>query len=153
MLLHAPTRRPDAPALGLQNGPLPWFVLPCLPIVSALDHQKADFDHTKRGEISLLTVRGVLDITNAVDVKSEVAAIEEAGIKKVLVDLGALRQIDSSGVGVLISLFKRVRYGGGQVCFVGITGQPKEVLKILRMDRALDMCATVDEALLKLGGA
>jgi len=127
-------------------------VIRCAPIVSALDHQKADFDHTKRGDISLLTVRGVLDITNAVDIKSEVIAIEESGVRKVLVDLGALRQIDSSGVGVLISLFKRVRYVGGQVCFVGVSGQPREVLKILRMDRALDICATLDEGLAKLGG-
>jgi len=44
--------------------------------LAALEHQKADFDHTKRGDISLLTVRGVLDITNAVDIKSEVIAIE-----------------------------------------------------------------------------
>jgi len=126
-------------------------VIRCAPIVSALDHQKADFDHTKRGDISLLTVRGVLDITNAVDIKSEVIAIEESGVRKVLVDLGALRQIDSSGVGVLISLFKRVRYVGGQVCFVGVSGQPREVLKILRMDRALDICPTLDEGLAKLG--
>ena len=121
--------------------------------LAALDHQKADFDHTKRGDISVLTVRGVLDITNSVDIKSEVIAIEEAGIRKVLVDLGSLRQIDSSGVGVLISLFKRVRYVGGQVCFVGVTGQPREVLKILRMDRALDLCPTMEEGLARLGGA
>jgi len=54
---------------------------------------------------------------------------------------------------VLISLFKRVRYVGGQVCFVGVTGQPREVLKILRMDRALDLCPTMEEGLARLGGA
>jgi anti-sigma B factor antagonist len=119
--------------------------------VSALDHHKADFDHTRRGDIAVLTVRGVLDITNAVDIKSEVVAIEEAGVKKVLVDLSGLRQIDSSGIGVLVSLFKRLRFTEGRVCFVGISGQPREVFKILRMDRALDLCATVDDALAKLG--
>jgi anti-sigma B factor antagonist len=109
-----------------------------------------EFEHIKRGGISILKVNGSLDATNAGALKSEVIAIEEAGVRQVVVDLSGLRIIDSSGVGVLLSLNRRVREAGGRVCFAGITEQPLEVFKVLRLDRAFEMCATVEEGLAKL---
>jgi anti-sigma B factor antagonist len=113
----------------------------------------ADFDRAARGDVVVLRVRGSLDARTAADLKPEVVAIGDSGTKKVVVDLSALALIDSSGVGVLISLFKRLRAIGGQVCFAGVQAQPKEVFRLLRLDRSLDLCATVDEALGKLGSA
>jgi anti-sigma B factor antagonist len=51
------------------------------------------------------------------------------------VDLSELRLIDSSGVGVLVSLYKRVRANGGDVRFEGATAQPLVIFKLLRLDR------------------
>ena len=111
----------------------------------------ADFERSARGDITLLTVRGSLDAKSAGELKPEVVSIGDAGAKKVIVDLDKLQLIDSSGVGVLISLFKRIRSAGGQVCFAGVKAQPKEVFRLLRLDRSLDICGTVDEAMTKLG--
>lgn len=113
----------------------------------------ADFERTERDGVQILVVRGSLDALSASDLKTEVVALGDSGVKKVLVDLDKLTLIDSSGVGVLISLFKRVRGQGGQVCFSGVKAQPKEVFRLLRLDRSLDICATVDDALKKLGAA
>ena len=38
-------------------------------------------------------------------------------------------------------------------CFAGLKAQPKEVFRLLRLDRSLDICATVDEAIEKLSDA
>ena len=111
----------------------------------------ADFERSERGAVTVLRVAGSLDARTASELKAEVVAIGESGARKVVVDLSALTLIDSSGVGVLISLFKRVRAIGGQVCFAGVQAQPKEVFRLLRLDRSLDLCATVDEAMSKLG--
>jgi len=111
----------------------------------------ADFERSERGDVTLLAVRGSLDAKTAAELKPEVVSIGDSGTKKVLVDLSGLTLIDSSGVGVLISLFKRLRAAGGQVCFACVQAQPKEVFRLLRLDRSLDLCVTVDEALDKLG--
>ena len=58
-----------------------------------------------------------------------------------------LTLIDSTGVGVLISLFKRARAAGGAVHFAGLVGQPKEIFRLLRLDRSLDLHPSLDEAL------
>ena len=55
--------------------------------------------------------------------------------KEVTLDLSALRLIDSSGVGVIVSLFKRVRAHGGQVRIVGLRDQPRAIFRLLRLDR------------------
>jgi len=111
----------------------------------------ADFNRSVQSDVSMLVVRGSLDAKSAAELKPEVIALGDSGAKKVLVDLDGLTLIDSSGVGVLISLFKRVRSGGGQVCFAGVKAQPKEVFRLLRLDRSLDICATVEDAMKKLG--
>ena len=113
----------------------------------------ADFEQSEHGGVTRLVVRGNLDAKSASELKPEVVKIGDSNAKKVLVDLDGLTLIDSSGVGVLISLFKRVRSGGGQVCFAGVKAQPKEVFRLLRLDRSLDICATVEDALKKLGAS
>jgi anti-sigma B factor antagonist len=112
-----------------------------------------DFERSERGGVTLLAVRGSLDAQSATRLKPEVVAIGDSGTKKVVVDLSELTLLDSSGVGVLISLFKRVRALGGQVLYAGVKSQPKEVFRLLRLDRSLDVSATVDEAIGKLGSA
>lgn len=111
----------------------------------------ADWKRSEQDGVQLLVVRGSLDALSASDLKTEVVALGDSGAKKVLVDLDGLTLIDSSGVGVLISLFKRIRGAGGQVCFAGVKAQPKEVFRLLRLDRSLDICTTVDDAMKKLG--
>src|SRR5437879_1811418 len=110
----------------------------------------ADFSSTRTSDIAMIVVRGSLDLTNLEDLRFEVSAIEESRVKKVVVDLRGLRQIDSSGVGVLMSLFKRIGKAGGQVRFAGVTGQPQAVFKVLGFDKAFDVCDTVEDALSKL---
>ncbi len=110
----------------------------------------ADFDRSERGDVSVLSVRASLDAHTAAELKPIVIALADSGVRKVVVNLEQLKLIDSSGVGVLISLFKRVRAAGGQVCFAGVKAQPKEVFRLLRLDRSLDICDSVDEAIAKL---
>ena len=50
--------------------------------------------------------------------------------------LPRLKTIDSSGVGVLVSLYKRVRAQGGEVLVIGLD-QPLAIFKLLKLNRAL----------------
>ena len=110
------------------------------------------FERSERDENTVLSVVGNLDAATAHMLKAEVVAIAEAKKTKVIVDLARLTLIDSTGVGVLISLFKRTRAISGQVFFAALTGQPKEIFRLLRLDRSLDLHPTVDTAADKLKG-
>jgi anti-sigma B factor antagonist len=100
--------------------------------------------------VVLLVLQGNLDANTATQLKSEVVDLESHKAGKVVVDLAPLTLIDSTGVGVLISLFKRTRGIQGHVYFAGLAGQPKEIFRLLRLDRSLDVFSSVDEALEKI---
>jgi anti-sigma B factor antagonist len=108
------------------------------------------FERNEREGITVLSLQGNLDAATASGLKQEVVGIAAANKTKVAVDLAQLTLIDSTGVGVLISLFKRVRALGGAVHFAGLVAQPKEIFRLLRLDRSLDLHANLDDALAKL---
>ncbi len=105
------------------------------------------YDKQERDGILVLALRGNLDANTAGALKDEVVAMSQARISRVVVDLSPLTLVDSTGVGVLISLFKRARGNEGHVYFAGINGQPREIFRLLRLDRSLDTFPSVAEAL------
>ena len=110
------------------------------------------FERSEREGVTVLTLAGNLDAATASGLKKAVVALTDEGKTRVAVDLTKLTLIDSTGVGVLISLFKRARAAGGAVHFAGLGGQPKEIFRLLRLDRSLDLHPSLDDALAKLKG-
>lgn len=86
------------------------------------------------GTTSLLRIRGELDALSAPELRPVLDRLVDERRLDVSVDLSELRLIDSSGVGTLVSLYKRVRQNGGIVRFVGVTAQPLVIFKLLRLD-------------------
>lgn len=82
-----------------------------------------------------LTIDGALDALTARDVRPIFDKVVADKPKLVTIDLEALTLIDSSGVGAIVSLFKRVKADGGQVVVVHAQDQPLAVLKLLKLDR------------------
>lgn len=105
---------------------------------------------TREGVV-VVEAHGKLDALRAPDAKVELLE-RTAGARAVVVDLAKLELIDSSGVGVFISLFKRARGDGGRVVFAAIAGQPREIFRLLRLDQSLDTAATVADAVAQLRG-
>jgi anti-sigma B factor antagonist len=88
-------------------------------------------------DTTVLRLQGVLDALSCPELRRVLDALVEERKPAVTVDLSKLRLIDSSGVGAMVSLYKRVRANGGEVRFVGATAQPLVIFKLLRLDRAL----------------
>lgn len=87
------------------------------------------------GDTTTLKIEGTLDAITAPEVRGETDRIVADGRLSVTVDLTTLRIIDSSGVGVIVSLYKRIRAHGGHVAIVGLRDQPRAVFRLLRLDK------------------
>jgi anti-sigma B factor antagonist len=90
---------------------------------------------TDEGDETTLTIDGTLDAVTAPDLRGVVDQLVNDKRKSVTLELSSLRLIDSSGVGVIVSLFKRIRANGGQVKIVGLRDQPRAIFRLLRLDR------------------
>ncbi len=93
-----------------------------------------NYSRTDTGARSVLRVQGQLDAVSAPELRPALDRLVSDGCPEVVVDLSELRLIDSSGVGALVGLYKRVRAAGGKVQFVGVTSQPLVIFKLLRLD-------------------
>jgi len=65
---------------------------------------------------------------------------------RLVVDLGAVTFIDSSGFGALIGGLKAARQAGGDLRIARPTNQALVVLKLTSLDRVLRPFASVEEA-------
>jgi anti-sigma B factor antagonist len=88
---------------------------------------------------TVLRVRGELDAVSCPELRGVLDTLSSLSKCVVTVDLSELRLIDSSGVGLMVSLYKRVRANGGEVKFVGVTAQPLVIFKLLRLDHAFEL--------------
>ena|ERR1051325_4323156 len=89
-------------------------------------------------DATVLKLRGELDALSCPELRPVLDSLVTEG-RAVTVDLSELRLIDSSGVGAMVSLYKRIRANGGDVRFVGVTAQPLVIFKLLRLDRAFEL--------------
>ena len=91
-----------------------------------------------QGRQTLLKIDGELDANTAPELRPVLDAVVADQRQLVKVDLSGLSSIDSSGVGALVSLYKRVRAAGGDVQITGLSQQPLAIFKLLRLDAVFD---------------
>ncbi len=86
-----------------------------------------------------LRVEGELDALSAPTLRPDIDTIANENPKLVVVDLSHLRMIDSSGVGAIVSLYKRMRASGAEFKLEGLNGQPLAIFRVLKLDRVFQI--------------
>jgi len=86
-----------------------------------------------------LAIDGSLDALTVRDLRPLLDQVVSEKPSNVTVDFEGLTLIDSSGVGAIVSLFKRVKAEGGKVIVANAKDQPLAVLKLLKLDRVLGL--------------
>ena len=87
--------------------------------------------------VTLVTIEGELDAVSVADLRGDLEKLLARQPARVNVDLARLRMVDSSGVGAIVSLYKRVRAQGGSVVVTGLRDQPLAIFRLLRLDRVM----------------
>ena len=64
----------------------------------------------------------------------------------VLLDLGRMVHIDSSGLGVLVQILQKAKAGGGKMIIAALQPGPKIVFDITKVSRVFEIVPTVADA-------
>jgi anti-sigma B factor antagonist len=96
---------------------------------------------TGNSNAQVLNVDGALDALSSPELRPTLDALTRDAGCNIMVNLTGLNHLDSSGVGLLVSLYKRARANHGKVSFTGVSNQPLCIFKLLGVDRAFDMAA------------
>jgi len=94
-----------------------------------------NFNREDNGDVTVLRISGSLDALSTPELRPTIDALVAEKRPKITVDLSDLRLIDSSGVGAIVSLYKRMRALGAKVEVVGLKDQPLAIFRLLRLDR------------------
>jgi anti-sigma B factor antagonist len=99
------------------------------------------------GGITLLKISGRLSIgLEARHLEECFRQLADGKATKLVLDLGGLQYIDSTGLGVLTGAVSTLKAAGGSVRLAGLAPRVKQILEITRMDKVLPVFADVASA-------
>lgn len=88
-----------------------------------------------------------LDAHNSGGLKNQMLKLFEEGKNNLVVDLKAVRFVDSSGLGALVSGFKNASSRNGNLKLAGLQLQVKSMFELTRLHRVFEIYTDTDEAL------
>jgi len=105
------------------------------------------------GNIQILEPTGILDGTQAEAFRQEVDAALDAGVDTLLIDLKNITFVDSSGLGILVVVLKKVRACNKEMYVCSINEQVKMLFELTSMDRVFEVLPDRDAFLEKVAKA
>ena len=90
------------------------------------------------GPAEVVSLSGTLDAWSEPEVRATLKELLGEGKVRLVLDLGALHRIDSSGLSALLSVLKAARAAGGDVVLLSPSAAVASVLRLTRLDQILE---------------
>jgi anti-sigma B factor antagonist len=104
-------------------------------------------EHRKDGDRTILEVGGEIDVYTAPKLRERLVDLIGEGHYKIIIDMGKVEFLDSTGLGVLVGGLKRVRSHDGQLALVCHQERIYKIFRITGLTKVFPMYDTIDEAL------
>jgi anti-sigma B factor antagonist len=97
--------------------------------------------------VTVVKVDGQLIVGNRQELKDLVFAALDKGERRILIDFSQTGYIDSSGLGALVSISKRVREAGGELRLSGLNEDLRSLFELTKLDTLFAIAETPQQAL------
>jgi anti-sigma B factor antagonist len=105
-----------------------------------------DFSTRQSDDITIVDLKGRITLgEGSVTVRDTVHDLLSKGQKRILLNLGGVNYIDSSGIGELVSAFTAAKKQGGELKLLNLTKKVHDLLQITKLYTVFDV--KEDEAL------
>ena len=105
------------------------------------------FTKVQNDGVAILRVEGQLIVGNRQELKGLVQEGLDRGERKFVIDCTQTGYIDSSGLGALVSLSRKVREQGGELRIAGLNEDLRALFELTKLDTLFHISPTADEAL------
>ncbi len=105
------------------------------------------FSVTKQGGVTVIDVEGQLIVGNRQELKSKVLEELDGGDRKFVIDFSRTGYIDSSGLGVLVSLSKKIREQGGELRLSSLNEDLRTLFELTKLDTLFRIADSREDAL------
>ena len=110
----------------------------------------AELEVTERqaGDVTILDMNGSVRMgEGAIALRNSIRGLIDGGKKKILLNLGGVKNIDSSGIGELIANYTTCSRDGGQLKLLNLTDKIQNLLVITKLLTVFDSYDNETEAL------
>lgn len=97
-------------------------------------------------QITVVTLAGDIDASNAADVQKEVLPLVQAE-SRILMDMTKVPYMSSAGLRMLLSLYRQVTAKDGKVVLVGLSEEIRDTMSVTGFLDFFITCETVDSGL------
>jgi anti-sigma B factor antagonist len=97
--------------------------------------------------VTMIVVEGQLIVANRQDLKQIVQDALDTGARKFVIDFGPTAYIDSSGLGALVSINKKVRESDGELRLAGLNEDLRSLFELTKLDTLFTITGSAPEAL------
>ena len=112
---------------------------------------KIDAKHSEG--VTILSPKGKITIgAGDVALRDAVAEALKAGSTNIVVDLGDVSTVDSSGIGELVSAYTTVTNRQGRLCLMRLPSKVADILQITQLFSVFDIYDDEKEAIASFGG-
>ncbi|MEW5009002.1 MAG: STAS domain-containing protein [Cycloclasticus sp.] len=105
---------------------------------------KIEYTDTNTGEL-LITLEGEMDAWGCSSIRGYLDDVITTGSdQNVILNFNHVSFLDSSGIGVIVFLYKRLKATGRNLKISNVQGQPQELMTLLRIDTAIPVSSLAD---------
>jgi anti-anti-sigma factor len=91
-------------------------------------------------EITICIENERIDITNSQELKEKVKSLIEEGVQNINIDFSQVKMIDSSGIGKLLFIQKRLKEVEGRLCLINIENDYiKKIIRLMHLDEVIEI--------------
>ncbi len=87
------------------------------------------------GNQAIVYLQDKIYVSDASVLRDDLLEIIDQGVIELRMDLSKLTYIDSSGLGTLVTINKRIKEKNGRLVLTGAQGLPLELIKRTRLDK------------------
>jgi len=90
-------------------------------------------------KVKIIEPSGILDGTQADAFRKEVDEALDQGVDIILIDLAGITFVDSSGLGILVVILKKIRASQKEMYVCSINDQVRMLFELTSMDRVFEV--------------
>lgn len=108
---------------------------------------KVAVDHHSVAGLAIVKVSGEIDVFASPELRETLLALLDGGGRQFAIDLTDVDFLDSTGLGVLVGIYHRLRAVDGWMVFVCASERVRRVFHVTQLSKILILHDTLDEAL------
>lgn len=109
------------------------------------------FSHRIENDTCIVAIEGNIALDGVNEAKAFLRPhLENAQVRSMVINFDKVNFIDSSGIGLIVSIFKTMQQKEGKLALTNLSPKNMEIFSITRLNKILDIFPTEQDALAKV---